>query len=438
MTGNFDIILRMKIDAYEVVEKIGSGGMSEVYEVKDPRTGAHRALKIYAYPKSDASVRKRFVEEGRLLAGLCHPRIVRVSDAGTDATTGNPYFVMDLVISSDGRRRSLADAADEGVDEEQVARWYDDIREGLDYIHAKGVVHRDLKLQNVLIGSDGHAVLVDFGISSVMRFDGTDTESDRVKTLVSVREGRMPLMGSVGYMAPELQLGAAATPQSDWYALGVMVYRLLTGTWCDARTDVVSELETYDEVWRTILPELLHANPEGRACPSFAEVSRERRLAEAERSERTLATLKKEVRHLSVALAGVVVLAVVIVAFCIRMRPSPCPAFEDLFVVPAAAGEEEVLEDDGRVRMPSRDQFKAAMVDALVLTRDIFAGLRSGNVSRTFACDRLTRLKEDIGAGQSVLDDYSVGDGMYSQVGSDEALVILLDGAVRRLAREGR
>ena len=273
---------RRKIGPYEVVRLLGKGGMSEVYEVENPRLGSRHALKLFTYEKDDPEVRERFQVEGRLLARLNHPRIVKVTDFGTDESGGKPYFVMDLVLNERGELQLLSDVEPGTVDEETVGKWYDDLREGLAYIHANGVIHRDLKLQNVLIGPDGHAVLTDFGISKIFDAKGDGVQIvDTVRTLVKVREGRSLVMGSLGYMAPELEMGVAASPQSDWYALGVIIYRLLTGTWCDARTDVVETLETYDPVWKRILPKLLHSNPNGRECLSYAG----EKLADREKAE---------------------------------------------------------------------------------------------------------------------------------------------------------
>ena len=206
----------MKIGAYDVIRVLGKGGMSEVYEAENPRLGSRHALKVYTYRNDDPDVRRRFDVEGRLLARLGHPRIVKVTDIG-ETDEGKPYFVMDLVLAPDGNPKSLADVGDGEADEETIGRWYDDIRDALAYIHGKGVIHRDLKLQNVLIGPDGHAVLTDFGISRV--FDpegGRNTVVDTVQTLIGIRDGKKTVMGSVGYMAPEVEMGVAATERSDW------------------------------------------------------------------------------------------------------------------------------------------------------------------------------------------------------------------------------
>lgn len=438
----------------ETVRLLGKGGMSEVYEALDPRLGSRHAVKVYAYPKDDDDVRRRFVAEGQMLAKLNHPRIVRVTDFGTDAS-GRPYFVMDLVLSPDGKPQTLADVPDGSVDEATIGRWYDDIREGLAYVHANGIVHRDLKLQNVMVGPDGHAVLTDFGISRV--FDpkgGEATVVDPVQTIVRMRDGKNPVMGSLGYMAPELELGLQATPKSDWYALGVLVYRLLTGTWCDARTDVAATLETFDPVWQNIIPKLLHSNPEGRACVSYAEEkARAAEAAEALAEERFLAQKRRGhvARHVARYVGGLSLLLAAALGWCVhelrsqretfRLRLQMAgarplvPSFDELFRIPAEAKSDEVTDDDGNTVMPSRAQFEAARVDALILTQPTFAALAGGDITLERAIDEFdryaVRLSDD--ADSSPFDNLNFGGNLYMQFGENAPLRILLENAAAQL-----
>ena len=432
----------MKIGEYEVIRKLGAGGMSEVYEVENPRLATRYALKMYSYPKDDKEVRERFLVEGKLLAKLNHPRVVKVVDIDEDAATGRPFFVMDLVTDPDGQTRTLAQLKPGEADEETVARWYDDMRDALGYIHAQGVIHRDLKLQNVMIGPDGHAILTDFGISRIFDPQGDGkTVIDAVQTIFSVRNGATPVMGSIGYMAPELEMGAQATEKSDWYALGVITYRLLTGMWCDARTDIAEEVATYDPVWKRILPKLLHSNPEGRECPSFADEKR----AETERREFALEEKwRKEkarghfARHIARYLAAAVAIGVIggslafwrqsvkfdsIYAALEAQRA--IPAFDDIFEIPEEAGEEETDS------MPSIEQFRGAMVDALVITHDLFADLQSGVINTAKARIELNRLRL-----MARRDEASLFAGLpdtYSPSDETQALMILLSNAAKKM-----
>ena len=97
----------MNIGGYEVIRTLGKGGMSEVYEVEKISVGPRHALKLFTYPREDADVRARFETEGKLLAKLNHPRIVKVTDIGTDSASGKPYF---RDGSRDRRRRRSEDA----------------------------------------------------------------------------------------------------------------------------------------------------------------------------------------------------------------------------------------------------------------------------------------------------------------------------------------
>jgi len=444
----------MRFGEFETVRLLGKGGMSEVYEAVDSRLGSRHALKVYAYPKDDDEVRRRFVAEGQLLARLCHPRVVRVTDVGETAD-GKPYFVMDLVLSPEGKPQTLAEVPDGTADEAAIGRWYDDIREGLVYIHAKGIVHRDLKLQNVMIGPDGHAVLTDFGISRVGDpKDGGETIIDPVQTIVRMREGKNPIMGSLGYMAPELEMGLPATAKSDWYALGVLVYRLLTGTWCDARTDLAGTLETFDPVWQRIIPKLLHSNPEGRACLSYAEErSRATEAAEALAEDRYLEEKKRGhvARHVARYIGCLALLLAVVLGWCVhelraqratwRLRMQVAgerpfvPIFDELFRIPAEARGDEVTDDDGDTVMPSRAQFEAARVDALVLTQPVFSALAGGEITLERAIDDFDRLATRLADDSDVspFDNLNFGGNAYMQFGENMPLRMLLENASAKL-----
>ena len=435
----------MNIGGYQTVRLLGKGGMSEVYEVENARLGSRHALKVFAYGKDDPEVRDRFLVEGRLLARLSHPRIVRVSDFGTDAVSGKPYFVMDLVQNERGEMQLLSDVEPGTVDEATIGMWYDDLREGLRYIHANGVIHRDLKLQNVLIGPDGHAVLTDFGISKIFDVKGDGVQIvDTVKTLVKVKEGRSLVMGSLGYMAPELEMGVAASPQSDYYALGVIVYRLLTGTWCDSRTDLVGALETYDPVWMRIVPRLLHANPNGRECLSYSEeVRKDREKAELEAEDRWLREKERGHRIRHAFRYGVAGMLMLVFGFSLAVwkyertvrdgkaqiaelkQAAAVPTFENTFSIPAGAEQEST---QGKL---TRAQYQSAMIDALVLTQGIFADLRDGAITVAKAKSELVRLWSRARHNDFNLF-YEIPE-TYSPSGENAALEVLLRDAVRRL-----
>ena len=411
---------------------LGKGGMSEVYEAEHTRLGSRHAIKFFTYDKDVAGVRERFLTEGKLLAKLSHPHVARVTDASKDAETGRPYFVMDLIVAPDGVVRSLADVPAGSEDEEQIAMWYDDLRDGLAYIHSKGVVHRDLKLENILIGPDGHVVLTDFGISKIGVAEDGDRVVDPVQTIVRLRDGKNPLMGSLGYMAPELEMGVPASPQSDYYALGVIVFRLLTGLWCDSRTDVVGALESFDPVWQRILPKLLHSNPRGRECPSWRDLqsaNAEKQLLDMENAiaaarAETFAQRRRARWILCTASFACIAFLIGVVLLLNFAWHVSEPTFEDVVFISEDAPEEE---SDTHA---SRDQLSAAIVDAWALGHGVFLDLRKGKINREKAASVLEHLAERAANDDlNLFNDYP----MYAPSGENQALAELLHAAAERV-----
>ena len=258
-----------RIGPYRVVRLLGKGGMAEVYEVENERLGAHFALKAFTLDHGEVEfLRKRFQVEGRLLARLSHPRIVRVYDMDVDAETGLPYYVMDLVLDGSGRPRSLRDELESGeATEEMAAKWYEDLREGLEYIHAMGVVHRDVSLENVLVGPDGRAVLSDFGVSKILPHDLRAELKETVNTMV---RGEKPLMGKSFYIAPEVAAGGDESAASDFYSVGVMMLRLLAQVWYAPGVKLDDMLLPFDPQWRRILPALLAEKPTERRMAAWS------------------------------------------------------------------------------------------------------------------------------------------------------------------------
>ena len=257
-----DIATGRQIGSYRVGRLLGQGGMGAVYSAEHVALRVCRALKVFTADGAKKDfLRKRFLAEGRLLARLDHPRLVKVHDLAIDEKTGQPYFVMDLVLGRDGEPCTLEDWRRKArPDEAAVAAVYADLREGLTYLHAQDVVHRDIKLENVLIDRDGHAVLSDFGVSRIFD-EGLRRE---LSITVTFAVDHAPIMGSFGYLAPELKRGEAATAASDAYALGILVFRLLTGVWYEDDSMAMDLLAGFDEGWTDLLSRLLAEDPAKR------------------------------------------------------------------------------------------------------------------------------------------------------------------------------
>ena len=211
-----------KIGAYRIIRLLGQGGMGAVYEVEHEQLGVHYALKAFTLESGHVDVLKnKFLTEGKVLARLHDQHLVRVFDLNFDETTGTPYFVMELVLSEDGSPRTLSDVRTDQLDEDCVLQWFTELASVIDYIHEQGIVHRDIKLGNVLLSSGGHVVLSDFGISRLFS-ERLRSDVKAVNTMVSeaVTSARL-MMGTQGYMAPEVARGEEATPAVRAWIQGV-------------------------------------------------------------------------------------------------------------------------------------------------------------------------------------------------------------------------
>ena len=248
-----------RIGQFRVVREIGQGGMGCVYEVVADEDATRLALKVFSLDHGNREfLRRRFLAEAKILSRLNHPRLVHVHESGIAESSGTPYYVMDLVQNAVGKSETLEDMRKAGkVTEVRALQWLADICEGLEYIHAQGVVHRDVKLENVLIDENGHAVLSDFGVSRI--FDDRLRNELMVTTTFIAGEttGTQPVMGTYWYLAPEIRKGGVATPESDWYSLGVLMYRLLTGMWYEPNTKAFDLLAPFSKDCRRIVRRLL-------------------------------------------------------------------------------------------------------------------------------------------------------------------------------------
>jgi hypothetical protein len=243
---------------YELVRHIARGGMGDVYEGIDRLLHRPVAVKLFrAAPRSD---RDRFDAEVRLLAGLSHPVLVRVYDAGSH--DDDAYVVLELI---DGP--PLSERLQQGpVPPGEVATLASELADALAYIHERGVVHRDVTPANVLCGPDGRARLVDFGIARLL-------ESPRVTaTAVTI--------GTASYMAPEQVQGRDVTPAADVYALGLVLLEALSGRreYSGTVHEVVAARLARDpdtvtgvpEAWQALLRRMTSRDPARR--PSATEV----------------------------------------------------------------------------------------------------------------------------------------------------------------------
>jgi serine/threonine-protein kinase len=196
-------------------EAIGTGGMAEVFEAVDERLGRPVAVKLLkAELSGDAGIRRRFEVEARSAARLVHPNVVAVFDTGEFGD--KPYIVMELLPGA-----TLADRLRQGpMDEPGTRRLASEVLGALAAAHAAGIVHRDVKPANILWARDGSAKVADFGIAKGTE-PGFGPNADLTATNLVV--------GTPAYLAPERLAGHPATPRSDLWSLGAVLYEALAG-----------------------------------------------------------------------------------------------------------------------------------------------------------------------------------------------------------------
>src|SRR3954468_21100192 len=223
-TGNDTITEHVRpiaLDGYAVGEVIGRGGMGEVLLAHDEVIGREIAIKRMRRADPDPEAEIRFLREAKLQARLQHPAIVPVHELGRDPD-GRPYFTMKRLAGVTLHQLL-------GGPHQRLLRAFADVCLAIEFAHEHGVIHRDIKPTNIMLGDFGEVYVLDWGVARVLDEDGSGHPSVRDIVTMEGETQTGAVMGTPGYMAPEQALGYGMSPAIDVYALGCVLFEILTG-----------------------------------------------------------------------------------------------------------------------------------------------------------------------------------------------------------------
>jgi hypothetical protein len=229
-----------RLGPYEILGPIGAGGMGEVYRARDTRLGRDVVVKVLPGEVSHTPERlHRFEQEARLAGSLSHPNVLTVFDVG--AHEGAPYLVTELLEG-----RSLREVLAAGpLPPRKAVEYTQQAALGLAAAHERGVVHRDLKPANLFVTKDGRLKVLDFGLAKLTQVDPLNVADSQLSTDTAAGK----VVGTVGYMSPEQVRGHAVDARSDIFALGAVLYEVLSGRRAftgDTAADTMTAILTKD------------------------------------------------------------------------------------------------------------------------------------------------------------------------------------------------
>jgi hypothetical protein len=250
----------IEVTGYAVGELLGRGGMGEVLLAYDEQIGREVAIKRMRRLEPGVDAETRFLREAKVQARLQHPAIVPVHELGR-ATDGRPYFTMKRLAGVTLHQLL-------GGSLQRLLRAFADVCLAVEFAHEHGVIHRDLKPTNIMLGDFGEVYVLDWGVARVLDEDGSGHPSVRDIVTVEGETQTGAVMGTPGYMAPEQALGYGISPALDVYALGCVLFEILTGEPLHPRgvSGVASAISRPTEAPSARRPELAIAPELDAAC----------------------------------------------------------------------------------------------------------------------------------------------------------------------------
>ncbi len=222
-----------RLGPYEIVSRIGRGGMGEVHRARDARLGRDLAIKILSPHRASAESRRRFEQEARAAAALSHPGIVTVYDVGE--AEGFLYIAMEFLEG----RTLREEAASGAMPVDRLLPIAVQLADALAAAHDRRIVHRDLKPENIIVSPDGAPKILDFGIAKT-ELPTQRHSSITTSSLLRTRDG--VILGTAGYMSPEQARGRPVDYRSDQFSFGAILYELATGQRAFERASLIEAL----------------------------------------------------------------------------------------------------------------------------------------------------------------------------------------------------
>lgn len=384
------------IGHYQVLEKLGEGGMGEVYAARDPRL--NRTVAMKALPASmlaDPQRRQRFLQEARAASALNHPNIITIHDILS--LDGGEYLVMEFV---EGKTLAELIPTDGGLPLADMLRYAIPVADALAAAHAAGIVHRDLKPANIMVTVAGHVKLLDFGLAKlldVLPVDDSGSSDQQMTRTISPKTVEGSLLGTVSYMSPEQAEGKPVDARSDIFAFGAVLYEMLAGrppfeggstiaTLTAILRDEPKPLLGVAPAMTQLIARCLRKNRDER-WSSMAEVAAElRRVTTA-----PVAVVSLRPAWLIPAAAALVVALAAFGAYQF-FKPSPAPPAAESKKIADPEPADDVLDNDAIIQM-----VKAGLSEQLIISQ-----LRFAKTEFDFSAGEIIRLSKE-GVPASVL-----------------------------------